>query len=359
MKIWIRALSLLLALMLLGGCGAPAAQETEPTVTQPTAEETVPETTGETLPPIPEDDYAEQNKLSNPYANVTTQKVYDYICSLSGVNVLAGQQESTWMGSPDYEMNYIYENTEKYPAIRGLDYMHDDFSGVNQRAIQWWNEGGLVTIMWHTGCDFSGEWADALADEISDWDAVLTPGTAAYDNFIAGMDKAAEALLELQEAGVTVIWRPFHEFDGRWFWWGKGDREDFIKLWQTMYDRYTYHWGLNNLIWVLPYSGNGYAYDKWYPGDSYCDILGADSYDGGVQNGLYQKLTTISSAGKPYCFHECGTNPTAEELKTTPWTWFMTWHTDHITGQNDPEALSLLYNSDYVITKDELPSFTD
>ena len=54
--------------------------------------------------------------------------------------------------------------------------------------------------MWHTGCDFYGEWADALADEIPDWDATLTPGTPEYDKFIAGMDKAAEALLELQEA---------------------------------------------------------------------------------------------------------------------------------------------------------------
>ena len=79
--------------------------------------------------------------------------------------------------------------------------------------------------------------ADALADEITDWDATLTPGNPEYDIFIAGMDKAAEALLELQEAGVPVIWRPFHEFDGRWFWWGKGGSENFIRLWQLIYDR--------------------------------------------------------------------------------------------------------------------------
>ena len=53
--------------------------------------------------------------------------------------------------------------------------------------------------------------------------------------------------------------------------------------------------------------------------------------------------------------HECGTNPTAEELAATSWTYFMTWHTEHIVDKNDPEALNTLYNSELVITKDELP----
>ena len=219
-------LSLILSLLLLAGCAAPAASgETA----APTEEKTGP-------------------SLSNPNATEEANQLYEYLCSLSGNAVLSGQMESTWMGSPDYEMDYVFEKTGKYPAIRGLDYMHDDFQGVNDRAIKWWSEGGIVTIMWHTGCDFYGEWADALADDISDWDATLTPGTAEYDQFIAGMDKAAEALLELQEAGVPVIWRPFHEFDGGWFWWGKGGSENFIRLWRLMYDRYTDHWGLNNLI---------------------------------------------------------------------------------------------------------------
>lgn len=344
----IRLIALLLCVVLLCGCSA----DIQPTTTVPA--QTTPSTAATTQAPK----YVPQNALSNPNATETTCKVYDYLCSLSGTACLSGQQESTWMGSADYEMNIVKNATGKLPAIRGLDYMHDDFDGVNERAIKWWNEGGLVTIMWHTGCDFSGEWADALADEITNWDEVLTEGTAAHENFILGMDKAAAALLELQEAGVTVIWRPFHEFDGRWFWWGKGGSENFIKLWQLMYDRYTNHWGLNNLIWVLPYSGNGVAYSRWYPGDEYCDIVGADSYNGGAQPSLYQKVHIVCDT-KPHCFHECGTNPTVQELQETQWIWFMTWHTSYISDSNDPDALHALYNSDYVITLDELPSFTD
>lgn len=297
-------------------------------------------------------------KLSNPNADKTTQQVYQYIASLTNNGVLSGQQESTWMGSVDYEMDYIYDKTGKYPALRGLDYMNDDFKGVNERAEKWWNEGGLVTICWHTGYDFNGEWNEAMKTEVKDWDKVLTEGTAEYDAFVKGMDKAAEALLELQKKGVTVLWRPFHEFDGAWFWWGKGGSDNFVKLWQLMYDRYTNHWGLNNLIWVLGYSGNGNNYESWYPGDEYCDIVGADSYNGGAQGKLAEKITKFVGGSKPLCFHECGTNPTEAELKEVPWTWFMTWHTDHIVNQNDPDKLKTLYNSSYVITKDELPSFT-
>ena len=349
----IQLIILLLCITLLCGCSAGVQSTTAPATTaQPT--QTIPST----AEPTQLSGYVPLNALSNPNATESTCKVYDYLCSLTGNPCLSGQQESTWMGSADYEMNILRDATGKLPAIRGLDYMNDDFAGVNQRAIKWWNEGGLVTIMWHTGCTFSGEWADALADEITDWDAVLTEGTAEHKAFIAGMDKAAVALLELQEAGVPVIWRPFHEFDGRWFWWGKGGSDTFVKLWQLMYDRYTNHWGLNNLIWVLPYSGNGVAYSRWYPGDEYCDIVGADSYGGGAQPSLYQKVNVVCRT-KPHCFHECGTNPTVEQLQDAPWIWFMTWHTTYISESNEPQALSELYNSEYIITRDELPSFLD
>ena len=294
--------------------------------------------------------------LSNPNADKTATQVYDYLCSLAGAHTLSAQQESTWMGSPDYEMDYLLEKTGRLPAIRGLDYMHDDFEGVNRRALEWWHSGGLVTICWHTGADFRGEWKDCMETAIPDWEAVLTPGTAEHEALLAGMDKAGHALLELQEQGVAVLWRPFHEFDGKWFWWGKGGPENFRRLWQLMYRHFTQELGLNNLIWVLGYSHLYRDYEGWYPGDEYVDIIGADSYQGGVENRLYRALTDITRS-KPYAFHECGTNPTAQELSTTPWIWFMTWHTNYVTDENTPEALRSLYQSEYVITRDELPAF--
>lgn len=299
-------------------------------------------------------------QLSNPNATSAAKSLYSYLCDTYGKNIISGQQESTWMGSPEYEMNIIQNASGKLPAIRGLDYMNDDFSGVNSRAKAWHEKGGIVTIAWHCGSDFSGEWADAMADDL-DWDKALTEGTAEYDALVAGMDKGAAALKELQDANIPVIWRPFHEFDGQWFWWGKGGGENFKKLWQIMYDRYTNHWGLNNLIWILGYSG-GALKDGWYPGDDYVDIIGSDTYvdNTGSLVGMYQSTTKMSDKNVPICLHENGPIPDPAALQSdgAHWLWFMTWHTEWITDKymNTSEHINYVYNSDYVITLDELPA---
>ena len=258
------------------------------------------------------------------------------------------------MGSDDYEFTYINERTGKYPAIRGFDYMNDDFKGVNERAIKWHKAGGFVTIGWHCGSDFSGEWKDCMNDEVTDWDKMFTEGTIEHERLLSGMDKAAAALKELNDLGIPVLWRPFHELDGDWFWWGKGGSENFKKLWQIMYDRYTNHWGLNNLIWVLGYSHKMEKLKTWYPGDEYCDVIGADTYDIEINSKLYNKISKITKAEKPLCLHECGQNPTVEDFKKAPWSYFMTWHTEYLTDRNTDEALYELYNSDTIITLDML-----
>lgn len=298
-----------------------------------------------------------KQKLSNPNASKEARALFDYICKTYKNGIISGQQESTWMGSDQYEFDYIYKNTGKYPAIRGLDYMNDDFNGVNKRAVEWHSRGGIVTICWHCGSDFSGSWAESMKTEITDWDKALTKGTPEYKKLIKGMDKAAAALKELKDKNIPVLWRPFHEFDGKWFWWGKGGAENFKKLWIMMYDRYTNYWGLDNLIWVLGYSGNGKGYESWYPGNEYVDIAGADSYNDGANGNLYKNVGKVVGGEMPICFHECGRIPTVEQLEkaNADWVWFMTWHTEYITDHNNMDDLKKIYNDEYVITLDELP----
>lgn len=297
--------------------------------------------------------------LSNPNASPEAQRLYNYISDTYRKGIISGQQESTWMGSEQYEFDYIFDKTGKYPAIRGLDYMNDDFDGVNRRAVEWHERGGIVTICWHCGSDFGGSWSECMNTELTDWNKALTEGTAEYNTLIAGMDKAAKALKELRDKNIPVLWRPFHELDGGWFWWGKGGAENFKKLWIIMYDRYTNYWELNNLIWICGFSGNGADYGKWYPGDDYADIAGADSYNDGANAKLYRLVCNVAGDKMPICFHECGRIPTVEQLKEekADWVWFMTWHTDFITGGNDANDLKKIYNDPYVITLDELPDW--
>lgn len=294
--------------------------------------------------------------LSNKNSDKKTKSIYKYICDSYGKYMLSSQQESTWMGSPDYEIDYINETTGKVPAMRGLDFMNNDFDGVVERAKEWDEKGGLVTICWHTGLKISG-YQESLNDE-PDFNKLFTEGTEEYEQLMKSWDRAAKALIELQDAGVTVFWRPFHEFNGdkygSWFWWGKGGPENFIKLWRLMYDKFTNEYKLNNLIWVLGYTDT--IKDGWYPGDEYCDIIGSDSYDGTTNVKVWKKLSAI--ADKPMAFHECGSIPSAEKFikDKAVWSWFMIWHTDVLTD-NDKDNLKEIYNSDLVITLDELPVF--
>ena len=288
--------------------------------------------------------------LSNPNANEKTKRIFAYICENFGDKIISAQQESIWRGSPEYEMDYIKNLTGKLPAMRGLDFKANDFEGVVARSKEWSAKGGLVTICWHTGVAIS-DYPQSKEDD-PDFERLFTEGTEENATLTASWDAAAKALQELQKADVTVLWRPYHEFDGKWFWWGKGGAENFKRLWKMMYEKFTNEYKLNNLIWVLGYAD--FVIDGWYPGDEYCDIIGSDTYDNSTHKAGWLRLKELTD--KPMAFHECGNVPTIDEFERDGalWAWFMIWHTDYLTG-NSSEALILVYNDDRVITLDKLP----
>jgi mannan endo-1,4-beta-mannosidase len=100
------------------------------------------------------------------------------------------------------------------------------------------------------------------------------------------VDVIASYLSQLQDAHVPVLWRPYHEMNGVWFWWCDQKGENgFKKLWIMMYDYMVNHHHLNNLIWVwdtnAPRSNPGdeaFAYSDFWPGAAYVDVLAADIY---------------------------------------------------------------------------------
>lgn len=293
-------------------------------------------------------------RLNDPQATREAVKLFDYICSMEGRGILSGQQEDPRDGYHGNEMRYVKSVTGRFPAIRGLDYMSDDFVGANRRAKNWWKRGGIVTICWHWGTPPNGLGYPSSKETI-DVEEALTPGTELNLAMLARIDEVAEALKELQTAHIPVLFRPLHEFDGAWFWWGKGGPDCFIRLWRLIHDRLVNEHELHNLIWVLGYSGE--VKKGWYPGDEYCDIVGADTYAEGTHRDMYERVHAIVQDKCPICYHENGPLPDPEQLQQekTNWSWFMTWHTIHIKEQNTREYLNYVYNHDYVITLDKLP----
>ena len=293
-------------------------------------------------------------ELINPHATARTRSLYDLLRSLDGKRILLGQQEMPRCREPGYEMAWIRDMTGDLPAIRGLDFIHDDFCGVVERAKAWNDRGGIVTICWHTGVE--GNEYNASKEETPAWEQLLSPGTAENDLLLHRWDDAARALMLLQEADIPVLWRPFHEFDGRWFWWGKGGGERFISLWRMMQRRFTVDYGLNNLIWVL-----GYAYDVrdgWNPGEGFFDIAGSDTYRGEtVHAASYRRLREMYP-DKLLAFHECGLVPPVERFfeEQCPWSWLMPWHTRWLTD-NPRERIAAVYRDERTVPLSRLRPF--
>lgn len=296
-----------------------------------------------------------QRTLSNPNASPEAKALYKYIQAMSGQQILSGQMWSNYAGD---ELAYIQTETGKQPAIRGMDFITQSQNNAEvQRAIDWWRSGGIPTIMWHWGAPSKGEGYDASLMTI-DINRCFQVGTAEYNAFWSELRLKADLLQRLRDANVPVLWRPFHELNGNWFWWGKGGSTQFKRLWTTMYNYLVNDRGLNNLIWVLCYTGSPDG--NWFPGNQYVDIAGADTYttSTGSQLGMFNATKNATGGNAmPIAYHECGTPPNPDQCRAdgAMWSWWMEWHSSHLFNL-DKNYLRFLYNHSLVITKDEVPN---
>ena len=151
-------------------------------------------------------------ELVNKNATKEARALYDFICENFGSRIISAAQECPGHRHHDLEMNWLYENVGKLPAMRGLDFIHDDYFGVVRRAREWNARGGIVTICWHTGV--VGNTYPDSKEELPDFDRLFESGTEENRLLMSRWERARDALGELKDAGIPVLWRPFHEFDG-------------------------------------------------------------------------------------------------------------------------------------------------
>lgn len=306
-------------------------------------------------------------ELVNPNATPEARALMSLLVDLYGKAILSGQQEYR-------NLVWLADNVGKLPAIVGFDFMDDSPSRVErgarsnetQLAISWHRQGGIVTFVWHWNApkdliDQPGkEWWRGFYTEATTFDvayALSHPESEDYQLILRDIDAIAAKLKELQDAGVPVLFRPLHEAEGRWFWWGAKGPEPAKALWRLLYDRLTHHHGLNNLIWVW----NSVS-PEWYPGDDVVDIVSFDSYpppgDYGPVIHQYERLVSLTQGKKLIALTENGAIPDPDLLPVygAYWSWFCTWTGDFLTGgsHNSLEHLRKVYHSEYVITLDEL-----
>lgn len=153
----------------------------------------------------------QQRDLSNPSSSPEAQALYCYMQNIFGERILSGQMWAPWGID---ELDYIQNVTGKQPALRGMDYIHDnDNAAETQRAMDWWNNGGIPTIMWHWGAPGVGEGYENSKVRI-DIERCFQQGTQEYNDFWRELEEKADLLEQLRDANVPILWRPFHELNG-------------------------------------------------------------------------------------------------------------------------------------------------
>ena len=292
----------------------------------------------------------------NPNASQAAKNLLCYLYELKGKSVLSGQQETSWISNPADDVDWIFQQTGTYPAILGGDYLYPN--GTTQRARAWWNAGGIVMIRYHMGAPpASDTYEDSKGS--ADIDAVLTDGTPANRSFIDKLNYASKELSTLQNTNVPVIWAPLHEAQpAGWFWWSKGTGEQYVALWKYVYNYLTNVKGLNNLLWLMPFSGIPNA--AFFPGKAYVDLAGPDTYAIAQPFApMYSNTTRIVGTALPIPLHETGVVPNPDQAFATgaPWVLFNIWAGYEMnTDYNTVDGIKAAFASSYTITRDEVPN---
>jgi mannan endo-1,4-beta-mannosidase len=249
------------------------------------------------------------NPQTKPAARVVLNYFHELANRREGRHILSGQFSDFGNAANLRIMERIQEKTGHWPGLIGVDYADFGrgsltYKTPNQVAIAYWRQHGLVTVMAHLYNPANPN-GGGLRDKGVNIGDLLQPDTDSHRRWMKELDLIAEGLTELKDAGVVVLWRPFHEMNGGWFWWGAQDPEKFIGVWRHMFDYFSQTKGLDNLLWVYgPNHGSNTA--NYYAGDHYVDLVGLDAYTDFIDKQHIKGYDEIVALPKPFGFTEYG-----------------------------------------------------
>ncbi|MGV3539581.1 MAG: glycoside hydrolase family 26 protein [Rufibacter sp.] len=284
-------------------------------------------------------------KTIDARATKETKALFHNMDKLAKNHTLFGHQHATEYGhgwSGDEDRSDVKSVTGSHPAVIGVDF--SGFSGRSPEAIarakealrknvvDTYNRGGVTTAAWHFSNPVSGGgfyWVDTVSLPAVKY---IIPGGQAhgqYKEILRGIGEWAHNLKGKDGTLAPVIFRPFHEFDGGWFWWGKPhtSREEFVSLWRFTVSYLRDSLQVHNFLYAFSPDNKFTTEEEFlerYPGDEWVDMVGMDNY-GDMGRDRYaidvaaQKLKIISDyarkAGKLAAFTETG----LESIPDTTW----------------------------------------
>lgn len=240
---------------------------------------------------------------SDAQATTETKKLFVNLHRLMSKGYLVGHQDAL-----AYGVNWKYEArrsdvkdvTGDYPGIYGwelgnLELGRDQnldgvpFSAMRTFIQQAYQKGAVITISWHSNNPLTGKNAwDAAPGSV----AALLPGGQKHELFKTYLDRIAHFLGSLKGGkgeAIPVLWRPFHEHTGGWFWWGvkSSTNQEFKSLFRFSVDYLRKEKGLHHLL-IGYNTGTEFTSEaqflERYPGDEYVDFISFDTYQHSKEN---------------------------------------------------------------------------
>ncbi len=291
--------------------------------------------------------------IVDPNATPETNALFLNLLKYRDKAVMFGHQDDLAYGigwwAEDFRSD-VHDVTGKFPAVFGWDAgeIGQDrnidsvsFAKISDWIIRVFEKGGINTLSCHLDNPVTG---DDAWDTTSAVYAIL-PGGEKHEFFKSVLDQLATFISGLKTADgtmVPIIFRPWHELNGSWFWWGKGNcsTEEFVRLF-----RFTVHYlrdekGLHNLLYC--YSTDRFSDEKEYlerfPGEDFVDLLGYDDYHSFINKNTVPEginsLRILASIGermhKPVALTEAG-------LQNIP---DPTWWTENVLNPIKSDSLA-------------------
>lgn len=243
--------------------------------------------------------------LVDKNATAETSALFYNLHKNSGNKILIGHQDAFYSYyQNDSNMSDVKKTTGSDPAMIGLDFMFITDKNYQENSSNWYyqqeqklisavkeayNRGMAVTFCWHLREPFNQE--SFYTSEMSDFQKQnafksIIPGGSNHNWYKLKLDKLASVLSQLKGndgKNIPVIFRPFHELDGNWFWWGANycTADEYKQVWKFTVNYLRDTKNIHHLLYAYSpdtsYSGSA-LYLQRYPGDEYADILGMDNY---------------------------------------------------------------------------------
>ena len=308
----------------------------------------------------------------DPYIQDEAADLLNMLSETSGCRIITGQHTQTVLME---EIDYIRSITGREPKLIGFELLscspninYNDASEAClkevrenrhtlEKALELAKAGNVIlTFTFHWFSPLGGRDKSFYAEN-TDYDPlrILEEGTDERKAFYRDMDVVASCLRPFADQRIPVLWRPFHEAEGKWFWWGRRGPEVACALYKLMFRYFTEHHQLHNLLWVW-----NCPLQEGYPGDEYVDVISMDIYlkeyrptDYAAE---YERLREQTTRNKIAALAEVGYMPDIQLLSESrvPWAYYMTWSKEFCIGEqyNREENLRQMYGSEYAVAND-------